>query len=59
MHREVPMQNGRVLARVLAEDLRDVRGGTDRQAPTTTVTSPDDNPNGRPDITNTLGGDGD
>ncbi len=48
---------GRVLARVVAEDLRNVRGGDVLDAATTTKTDPSpDRP--RPDITN-VGGDGD
>jgi hypothetical protein len=48
---------GRVLARVVAEDLRNVRGGDETDGATTTKTDPTpDRP--RPDITN-VGGDGD
>ncbi len=45
--------SGRVLARVLAEDMRNVRGGVITSAATTTETH-----EARPDITN-IGGDGD
>jgi hypothetical protein len=48
----------RVLARVLAEDMRNVNAGSNAKGPTTVATA--QNPTtGRPDITNIAGEDGD